>query len=141
KTRSEGEAGLQIYVDPIGLQEADKTMDSPVTLNVEGIPLGKALTLMLKQLGLRYRADPEGLVVIDSECCEDAITTDPDVLMLDALSKLRVEVAALRWEVASLRTGGKVSLSTPGMRSRNSGFGGMGAWSRSSGLQSRPVAR
>jgi hypothetical protein len=47
-------AGIQIYVDPVALNEAGKTMKSPVTLDVEGVPLRVTLRLLLKQLHLEY---------------------------------------------------------------------------------------
>lgn len=46
--------GIQIYVDPVALNKAEKTMMSRVTLDVEGVPLKTTLWLMLKQLGLDY---------------------------------------------------------------------------------------
>lgn len=48
------DSGLQIYVDPVALKEAGKTMKSPVTLEVEGAPLRITLGLLVKQLGLGY---------------------------------------------------------------------------------------
>ncbi len=47
--------GIPIYVDPIGLSEADKTMSSPVrNLELEGVPLRRTLQLALSQLDLGY---------------------------------------------------------------------------------------
>jgi hypothetical protein len=46
--------GIQIYVDPVALKEAGKTLSSTVTLDVEGAPLRVTLGLSLKQLGLGY---------------------------------------------------------------------------------------
>jgi hypothetical protein len=46
--------GMEIYVDPVALNEAGKTMTSPVTLDVEGAPLRVTLRLLLKQLDLGY---------------------------------------------------------------------------------------
>jgi len=57
--------GIPIYVDPIGLQEAEKTMTSPITLDLDGVPLRRTLQLMLKQIGLVYFVD-DGLLVITS---------------------------------------------------------------------------
>ncbi|MBX6316690.1 MAG: hypothetical protein IRY99_27815, partial [Isosphaeraceae bacterium] len=57
KTATQGPAlpeGIPIYVDPVGLTEAEKTEDSPVKMNLEGVSLKRALTLMLRQLGLVY---------------------------------------------------------------------------------------
>jgi hypothetical protein len=47
-------AGIPIYVDPVGLQEAERTITSPVTIDVEGIPLKTTLGLVLRSLGLDY---------------------------------------------------------------------------------------
>jgi hypothetical protein len=58
--------GIPIYVDPVGLQEAEKTMLSPVTLDLEGVPLRTSLRLLLKQLGLVYTVH-DGLLTITSE--------------------------------------------------------------------------
>jgi hypothetical protein len=46
--------GISIYIDPIGLVESEKTMSSPVKINLEGVPLKTTLRLVLKQLGLTY---------------------------------------------------------------------------------------
>jgi hypothetical protein len=46
--------GIQIYVDPVALNQAGKTMKSPVTLDVEGVTLRVTLGLLLKQLDLGY---------------------------------------------------------------------------------------
>src|SRR5262249_33357767 len=46
--------GFSIYVDPVVLNKAGKTMMSPVSLDVEGVPLRVTLGLLLKQLDLEY---------------------------------------------------------------------------------------
>ena len=38
---------IPIYLDPAGLQLADKTVDSPVTMDVEGLPLRTTLRALL----------------------------------------------------------------------------------------------
>jgi hypothetical protein len=58
--------GIPIYVDPLGLQEAEKTMVSPVSIDVKDVPLRTSLSLLLKQLGLAYRLK-DGLLVITSQ--------------------------------------------------------------------------
>ena len=67
KNASQGpnDIGIPIYVDPIGLQEAEKTMTSTISIDLEGIPLRRTLQLMLKQIGLAYFVD-DGLLVITS---------------------------------------------------------------------------
>ncbi len=57
--------GIPIYVDPVGLSEAEKTMASPITINLEGIPLRTSLRLLLKQIDLSYYIK-DGLLIISS---------------------------------------------------------------------------
>ncbi len=33
--------GIAIYVDPIGLQEAEKSLTSTIQMDLEGVPLGE----------------------------------------------------------------------------------------------------
>jgi hypothetical protein len=65
--------GIPIYVDPVGLQEADKTLTSQVTLDLEGIPLKTSLRLILKQLGLTYTVK-DGLMTITNSNSDDQPT-------------------------------------------------------------------
>jgi RNA polymerase sigma factor (sigma-70 family) len=57
--------GIPIYVDPMGLQEAEKTMSSTVRIELDGVPLKTTLRLMLKQLGLAYCVR-DGVLIISS---------------------------------------------------------------------------
>ena len=57
--------GIPIYVDPIGLAEAEKTTTSVVQLDLEDVPLKTTLRLVLKQLGLSYCVK-DGLLFISS---------------------------------------------------------------------------
>ncbi|WP_165227304.1 RNA polymerase sigma factor [Aquisphaera insulae] len=56
---------MPIYVDPLGLQEADRTMTSPVCIELQDVPLKVSLRLLLKQLGLAYCVR-DGVLVISS---------------------------------------------------------------------------
>jgi hypothetical protein len=58
--------GIQIYVDPVGLQRADCSLNSTVQMDLDGIPLRETLRLCLKQLGLAYEVK-EGRLRITSE--------------------------------------------------------------------------
>ncbi|MGC8642033.1 MAG: RNA polymerase sigma factor [Isosphaeraceae bacterium] len=69
-TQGPKDSGIPIYVDPLGLQEADKTLTSPVSLDLEHVPLRRTLQLALSQLGLIYFVD-DGILVITSEQSED----------------------------------------------------------------------
>ena len=65
--------GLPIYVDPVGLQDADKTMASPVAIHLSGVPLRTTLALVLDQLGLIFRVRSGVLVIIDPDAVPDAL--------------------------------------------------------------------
>ncbi len=69
-TQGPNDTGIPIYVDPVGLHEEKKTMTTPVTLDLEGVPLRITLRLLLKQLGLTYMVK-DGLLQITSESAED----------------------------------------------------------------------
>ena len=69
--------GIPIYVDPAELQEADKTTQSPITLNLDGLPLAFTLKLALKQLDLAYEVRPEGLLYIRYIHSSDAHEDNP----------------------------------------------------------------
>jgi hypothetical protein len=66
-------SGIPIYVDPVGLQEAEKTLQSPITIKLEGVPLKTTLRLILKQLGLTYTVK-DGFMKITNEDAEDQQT-------------------------------------------------------------------
>ena len=100
------DAGLRFYVDPAGLQEAEKTNTSPVVIDLDEIPLATVLELILPQIGMRYYVQKDGIVIITSaNTDEPGMMGDPSPLILDSLSTLQAEVAALRREVSRLRPG------------------------------------
>ena len=66
-------SGIPIYVDPLGLQEAERSLNSTVQIDLEGVPLKTTLRLMLKQLGLAYTVK-DGFLMITSEDSEDQQT-------------------------------------------------------------------
>lgn len=53
-TRTPTFRGIPTYVDPIGLQEAERSLNSVVQINLEGVPLRITLRACLDQLGLVY---------------------------------------------------------------------------------------
>jgi hypothetical protein len=61
---------LQIYVDPVGLNEAEKDMNSPVSIDLDAAPLKTTLSIVLRQLGLRYTIR-QGVLWIISERADD----------------------------------------------------------------------
>lgn len=70
-TQGEGDTGLPIYIDPVGLQEAEVTMRSPTSIDAKAEPLKTALRKALKPLHLVYGVK-DGLLTITSEFSEDA---------------------------------------------------------------------
>jgi hypothetical protein len=66
---------IQIYVDPIGLQAAEKSMTSTISgIDLEGIELRTSLRLCLKQLDLAYVVK-DGLLFITSAENDDELVT------------------------------------------------------------------
>jgi RNA polymerase sigma factor (sigma-70 family) len=63
---SEMAHAIPIYIDPLGLQEAERSLTSTVRINLEGVPLKRTLQLALKQLGLAYFVD-DGMIYITSQ--------------------------------------------------------------------------
>jgi hypothetical protein len=57
---------MPTYVDPIGLQEAEKTMASSIALELDGVPLKTSLRVALSQLGMNYEIR-EGVLQITSD--------------------------------------------------------------------------
>lgn len=110
--------GLSIYVDPIGLEEAEKTIDSPISFDQKGVPLSKSLELVLDQLGLAYWVEENGLLIISADLPRDTKRpVDGDLEILEQIKHLRDEVAAMRLEMAATRGGMHVPI-------RNGGVGG-----------------
>ncbi len=77
-TSEPGFPGIPIYVDPIGLQSAERSLNSTVSIDIGAIPVRDALGLCLKQLGLGY-AVRSGYLHISDEwpatlpICEDPV--------------------------------------------------------------------
>ena len=64
-TQGPTDSGIPIYLDPRGLQDAEKTLASTVTIDLEGVPLKTSLRLLLKQLDLAYCVR-NGVLIISS---------------------------------------------------------------------------
>ena len=56
---------IPIYLDPLGLQQAERTLDSSVVMDLDGVPLKTSLRLLLKQVGLAYCVR-DGVLIISS---------------------------------------------------------------------------
>ena len=70
-------SGIPIYVDPLGLNAAERTQQSPVVIDLEGVPLRTALYLVLNQMGLTYGVGGGVLVIT-------GVDTEPPCLNLSA---------------------------------------------------------
>jgi hypothetical protein len=71
--------GIPIYIDPVGLQQAEKTPISPVVIQLSQVPLKTTLKLVLEQLGLMYKVQ-DGLLKITSMSSEDqSVEVDTNV--------------------------------------------------------------
>jgi hypothetical protein len=64
-TAKSGHSPFPIYVDPQGLKDAERTLNSTVIIDLEGIPLKTSLRLILKQLGLAFCVR-DGVLIISS---------------------------------------------------------------------------
>jgi hypothetical protein len=58
--------GIPIYIDPIGLDEAEKTLWSPVSFEAQGAPLKESLERLLRAIGLSYGVK-DGLLTITAD--------------------------------------------------------------------------
>jgi TIR domain len=65
-TTTQTYAGIPIQIDPVGFQEAERSLASVVTLDMEGTSLRTTLKLILNRIDLGYRIW-NGLLVITSE--------------------------------------------------------------------------
>lgn len=59
--------GIPIYVDPVGLQQAERSLNSTVQIDLEGVPLRRTLQLVLAQIGLIYFVEDGILVITNAE--------------------------------------------------------------------------
>jgi hypothetical protein len=101
--------GIPIYVDPIGLQEAERSMSSTIGARIDrdDIPLKSSLHLCLRQLQLAYRVK-DGFLQIIYDDDERPIIDDSFLIVGHSLFGLIV--AALGGAAAPLVAGGKGSL-------------------------------
>ncbi len=108
-TRDKGDFpdGIPIYVNPMGLADADKTMESMVEMTIKGIPLGTSLSLLLDQIGLTYWVHKDGLLIITVvESADAPPVKNNKVSPSNPLEGLRSEIRALRDEIRAHHGGG-----------------------------------
>jgi hypothetical protein len=110
--------GIPIYIDPIGLQEAEKSEAAPVKINLEGVPLKRSLKLLLNQLGLTYTVK-DGLMTITSKEAKD----QPTEIRVYPVADLAIIPISLLGGGGGGMGGGMGGMGMGGM---GGGMGGMG---------------
>ncbi len=100
-------SGLPIYVDPIGLQEVEKTLTSPLTFDQEDLPIKTSLKMMLSQLGMVYKVK-DGLIVVTCPGDWDI----PDALPSDA-SRFPAGFGGMGMMMGSRRPGTELEFGAP----------------------------
>jgi hypothetical protein len=98
--------GIPIYVEPLGLQEAERSLNSAVLIDLEGVPLKTTVRLGLKQLGLDYSVK-DGFLLISSK---EAISSDlEDPFLIVGHCLLAMIAAAMggvaAWLISEARRG------------------------------------
>ena len=96
--------GIPIYVDPLGLQDAERSMTSTVTINLEGVALKTSLRLCLDQLGLSYGIRDGILLITSAEREVTPVYQDPFLIVGHCL--LALLAAGFGGTVAPLIFGG-----------------------------------
>ena len=73
-------SGIPIYVDPIGLQEAERSMNSTVERppSADSLALGEHLRRVLEPLGLGYEVKAGFLMISSKESFDVPIGDDVD---------------------------------------------------------------
>jgi tetratricopeptide (TPR) repeat protein len=121
--------GIPIYVDPQGLQDADKTMASTISIDLEGIPLKTTLRLLLNQLGMTYTVK-DGLLTITSKETDDQPTEirvyQVADLALIPLSLMGSQGGGRGGMGGGMGGGGMGGMGGGGMGGMGGGMGGMG---------------
>ncbi|MGP0070143.1 MAG: hypothetical protein ACLQGP_41915 [Isosphaeraceae bacterium] len=101
---------LPIAVDPLGLQEAERSLNSIVQINLDGVALKTSLALCLRQLGLAYVVK-DGRLWISSED-EESGSEGGDSFRIVGHSLLALIAAAIGAVLAPLMSA--VSRDRPG---------------------------
>ena len=112
-TRGPDGKAIPIYVDPLGLMEAEKTMTSTVrNISLDGVELKTSLRLCLKQLDLTYWIQ-DGLLLITSVESEDLPPYGPDPFLIVGHCLLAWLAAGLGAIVATFVPRGRRESTTP----------------------------
>lgn len=80
-TATPDDPGILIYLDPIGLQEAERSPQSTVSIDLPGVPLRTSLRQCLSQLGLVYQVKDGYLRVTAADDVDEYGTQGPLMLV------------------------------------------------------------
>lgn len=105
----DGRERLPVYVDPLGLKQVEQDMKSVVDLDVDDAPAASVLDLLIKQLGLKFFVDRDGIIVITCDPYDQEPAEERDLTTLNKLLVLRHQVDAMQREMAVLRRARRVS--------------------------------
>jgi hypothetical protein len=101
---AQNDPGIQIYMlYPPFQGQVHISMQIPITIDLQGIPLWKTLGLVLHDVGETYSVHDDGLVIISPGGYEHDLL-DPTERVLDELHALRKDVAASRRRALSRET-------------------------------------
>ena len=116
-------AGIPIYVDPIGLSEADKTMTSTVKRPPpdQNLTLREHLRRVLKTLGLDFTIRDGFLMITSQEALDERSDDDPYLGFSDVLRVGRPRTTSGR---RRLPDRARANLQVPRRRSREPGMRG-----------------
>ena len=112
---------ISILIDGKTLEDVDAVADTPITIDVKGVPLRSALDLVLRQVDLTWTIHSDVLLITTSEQAETLLTTR--VYDVGDLVTFRDEKGE-RWEDYDTLT---ESITTTIVRESWSDCGGLGA--------------
>jgi len=93
-TKVGNDAGIPVYLDPLGLQEVERTWTSTVTINVDKTPLKIALQQVLGQVRLAYVVKDD-VIFISSPGRVDREKRESSVVATDGSPKTKAVLARL----------------------------------------------
>ncbi|HKI19223.1 MAG TPA: STN domain-containing protein [Isosphaeraceae bacterium] len=97
--KGRNDPGIPLYIDPRGLQEVQKSLTSPVTIDLERAPLKDALERVLSQLNLGYIVKDD-VVFISSRNRIAREMKETGVLAADAMPATKAVLAKLEEPVS-----------------------------------------
>jgi hypothetical protein len=98
-TKGPNDSGIPIYIDPLGLQKAERSVNSPITINVKGLSIKDILMQIRAQLGLAYTVKDDVLIISDPSGIERE-QKESVVLAGDTSPKTKVVLAKLEEPLA-----------------------------------------